>query len=103
MDSEFAAAYNNRGYAYSQLKRYDEAVSDFEKSIELNPQYENPYKHYGVLCKEEGDFAKACELLTKAIELNPKYKEAYEARAEVYRLLGENAKAEADEKVAKGL
>lgn len=103
LDLQVADVYNNRGYAYSQLKRYDEAVSDFEKSIELNPQYENPYKHYGVLCKEKGNFAKACELLTKAIELNSGYKEAYEARAEVYRLLGENAKAEADENVAKDL
>ena len=39
----------------------------------------------------------------KAIELNPKYIKAYQNRAELYRLLGEDKKAETDEKTASEL
>lgn len=95
--------YNNRGYAHLHLREYDEAEADLHKAIELSPDTPFPYKHLGVLWKEKSDLNKALEFLTKAIDLDPKYKEAYSERAEVYRLLGETAKAEADEASAEKL
>ena len=33
--------YYNRGYANFRLKNYDEAIADWQKAIELNPEYES--------------------------------------------------------------
>ena len=81
------------------MEEYDKAAADFDKAIELDPEYANSYKHYGVLCRKMNDLEKAITLLTKAIERNPNYKEAYKERIEVYRLMGETEKAQADEAV----
>lgn len=96
---EWANLYSNRGYVYIKLEEYDKAAADFDKAIELDPEYANSYKHYGVLCRKTNDLEKAITLLTKAIERNPDYKEAYKERMEVYRLMGETEKAQADEAV----
>ena len=96
---EWANLYSNRGYVYIKLEEYDKAAADFDKAIELDPEYANSYKHYGVLCRKTNDLEKAITLLTKAIERNPNYKEAYKERIEVYRLMGETEKAQADEAV----
>lgn len=98
-----ATAYNNRGSIYIVLGRTDEAISDFYKAIELNSKFANPYKHLGNIYKEQSDYTRSIEFLSKAIELNLEYKDAYLLRAEVYRLLGETEKAEADEEMAKKL
>ncbi len=96
---EYAATYSNRGATYINLKKYDKAAADFDKAIELDPEFANSYKHYGILCRKTNDLEKAITLLTKAIERNPDYKEAYKERMEVYRLMGETEKAQADEAV----
>lgn len=96
---EWANLYSNRGYVYIKLEEYDKAAADFDKAIELDPEFANSYKHYGVLCRKTNDLEKAITLLTKAIERNPDYKEAYKERIEVYRLMGETEKAQADEAV----
>lgn len=93
-------AYNNRGYIYIELGKYKKALYDLNKSIALNPDYANPYKHCGVIWKKKENFEKAICFLTQAIELDPKYKDAYLERAKVYRLCGENEKAQADEIIA---
>ena len=79
------------------------AISDLNKAIELKAEVANPYKHLGNIYKEQGDYTRSIQCLSKAIELDLKYKEAYLLRAEVYRLLGETEKAEADEEMAKKL
>ena len=40
-DSQFAVAYNARGFAYYLLRDYARALADFDKAIELNPGYKN--------------------------------------------------------------
>ena len=36
-----------RGLSYSDLKRYDEALEDFGRAIELDPTYPKPYYNRG--------------------------------------------------------
>ena len=103
LDPDFVNAYNNRAVVYISLGKYEMAVADSEKAILIQPDFANPYRHCGKAWKEKGKFNKALRYYTKAIELDPKYKKTYLDRAEVYRLLGENEKAEADEATAEKL
>lgn len=41
--------YSNRGNAYRQLGNFGKALSDFDRSIELNPNNEAAYWNRGVL------------------------------------------------------
>lgn len=95
--------YNNRGYLYLKLEDYDKAISDLNMAIDLEPDYANPYKHYGTILKKKGDYKVAIDYLTTAISLDSKYKKAYLERAEVYRMMGEEEKAKADEMTAESL
>ncbi len=103
INSEYSYAYNNRGLIYGKLGDYEKAVSDYNKAIELDPTYIMPYKNCGKLHKKNGDYEKAIDMFTKAIHLDPNNKNIYLERAEVYRLMGEEKKADADEKKAESL
>lgn len=78
-----AIAYYNRGSAYYQKflrlheaeKTLELALSDFDKAIELAPQFAiaylsrgNVYNHLGQQQSNNEDYAKAIDLLTDAIE-----------------------------------
>lgn len=103
INSEYSYAYNNRGLIYEKLGDFEKAVSDYNKAIELDPTYIMPYKYCGKLHKKNGDYEKAIDMFTKAIHLDPNNKNIYLERAEVYRLMGEEKKADADEKKAESL
>ena len=91
-----AAAYVNRGYAYNEKNEYDLALADYNKAIELKPNYENVYNNRGSAYKGKGEYDKALADYNKAIELNPNYAEAYNNRGNVYSDKGEYDKALAD-------
>ncbi|MEK6235843.1 MAG: hypothetical protein N2C14_14130, partial [Planctomycetales bacterium] len=71
--------------------------------IELKPRWAPAYYNRGVACKESGRFNEALSDLTAAIGYSPQLAQAYECRGEVYVLLREFAKAEADFIMAKKL
>ncbi|MGH9708640.1 MAG: tetratricopeptide repeat protein, partial [Candidatus Acidiferrales bacterium] len=65
-----AAAHFQLGYAYTALKRPDDARTQYEKAIELNPQMPEAYLNLG-LTLMESDPAAAVAPLEKAVELQP--------------------------------
>ena len=66
-----------RGYAWMKLKKYDQAIADFNKAIELVPQYERAYIHRAIIWSEIGDYDRAINDDTKAIQIDPLSKVAY--------------------------
>ncbi|MFN9671572.1 MAG: tetratricopeptide repeat protein [Microcystis sp.] len=44
-----AAWYGNRGYLYSDLQKYDLALSDYSKAIDINPNDAQAYYNRGNL------------------------------------------------------
>jgi tetratricopeptide (TPR) repeat protein len=42
-------AYNNRGWAYIKKWQYDRALSDFNKSTEIDPEFVEAYYHRAVV------------------------------------------------------
>jgi tetratricopeptide (TPR) repeat protein len=76
INSQFAGAFNNRGVALTELKKYDAAIADFDRALALKPS--DPEAHYN---KARALFAsgKAQEALVyidQAIKLRPDYAEA---------------------------
>ena len=72
-----ARPYLCRGNYYKNLKRNREALSDFTKSISLNPAYIEPYNNKGTTLYNEGFLTEALSYLNYAIENSPDYTEAY--------------------------
>ena len=72
-----ARPYLCRGNYYKNLKRNKEALSDFTKSISLNPAYIEPYNNKGTTLYNEGLLTEALSYLNYAIENSPDYTEAY--------------------------
>ena len=75
-----ARPYNNRGFAYDEQGNFTQAISDYNKAIELDPEYAEAYTNRGVVYAKQGNFTQAMSDFTKAIELNPKLAEAYNNR-----------------------
>ena len=71
--------YNERGLCYLGLEEYDSAISDFEKVIDLEPNYVDvhsgknfyieAYKNLGIVYSETGDKEKAREYLEEGLRL----------------------------------
>ena len=104
INPNYAQAYNNRGVAYKYLKHYNEAISDFNKSIELkNPALHFVYNNRGIAYFDLQNYEQAISDYNRAIEINPKYAEAYYNRGLLYQILDETEKANADFAKAKQL
>ncbi|WP_286032707.1 tetratricopeptide repeat protein [Brachyspira pilosicoli] len=73
-------AYNNRGTAKKDLGLYEEAIEDYDKAIELNPNYPDTHYNIGIAKSNLGLYEEAIKDFNKAIGLNPNYSKAYNNR-----------------------
>ena len=96
LNSYFAEAYSNRGYAKYLLGEEENALQDYDKAIELNPNLSEAYNNRGNAKESLGDKNGALEDFDKAIELNPDYANAYNNRGIVKRELGDTTGAMID-------
>ena len=55
----------------------DNAIADYTKAIELNPNHADPYYNRGVAYRVKGDHDRAIADYTKAVALNPNDAEVY--------------------------
>ena len=61
-------AYNNRGVARHQKGLYDQAISDYSKAIEINPNYDLAYFNRGLCHFKKGHCDKAWDDIKKMEE-----------------------------------
>ena len=99
-DAEF---YNNRGMAYRDKGQYDQAISDYNKALGINPRYAYAYNNRGIAYGDKGQYDQAISDFNKALEVNPRYAEAYNNRGRAYYLKGEYGKSWEDIKKAQDL
>ena len=71
LDPDSSEAHASRGIALSISKRYDEAETEFEKAILLNPQLFEAHYFYARDCMAQGNFEKAALLFAEASKVNP--------------------------------
>ena len=77
-------AYNNRGMAYGEKGDYDHAIEDYNRAIDLEPDYADAYHNRGVAYHQKGDYDHAIVDYDRAIELKSNYVIAYYSRGVAY-------------------
>ncbi|MFN8353265.1 MAG: tetratricopeptide repeat protein [Spirosomataceae bacterium] len=92
LDKNNPALWYNRGMAKSMLKRYEEALPDFEQVIKLNPK-PKAYVARAIARKKLTDYDGALADLAEALRLDPKSGEALYNRAMIYEMQGLTDKA----------
>jgi tetratricopeptide (TPR) repeat protein len=85
---EFAAAYRNRGIAYTNLGKHNQAILDYNKAIKINPKQAAAYNNRGTAYGNLGKFSQAIPDFNKAIQLYPQDAEAHYNRGLSYEQLG---------------
>ena len=75
---------NNRGVSFSELGRYERAIEDFNRALEINPRYALAYNNRGAAYAKKGDLDRAISDFNRAIEINPGYADAYVNRGLAY-------------------
>jgi len=84
IDRNTPEAFFWRGYNFREMKMYDKAISNFQKAIELKPDYVDAYVILGLLYQDKKD-PKAEEYFTSAIRINPKDTAALYDRGKYYQ------------------
>lgn len=122
MEPQNSLNYLNRGMAYYLAKNYDKARADCNTVIKmgsgnsgLDPKVQatlaklginldytsQGYYFLGLIDYDQKNYNAAVENFNKAIEKTPEEPMIYKSRAKCYKMLGDNAKAQADLKKAK--
>jgi tetratricopeptide (TPR) repeat protein/serine/threonine protein kinase len=90
-------AYHRRAFAYDKLRRYEEAVADWSRAIELDSSDVIALTARGCAYRDHlGQPARAVADFSRAIELDPTYTLAWKNRSVAYSNLGQWDKAAAD-------
>ena len=66
-----------------ELKKYDDAIKYWTKTIELNSQYHFGYNNLGNVFLKQDEFKKALDCYDKAIKIKPDYYEAFHNKGNV--------------------
>ncbi|MCL1472345.1 tetratricopeptide repeat protein [Argonema antarcticum] len=88
-----AKGFAQRGETYRQMKRYTEALADFNRSIGLSPNYAWAYAHRGVVYRRLLRYEEAVADFNRAIELKPDYAWAYAYRGVMCSIANRYAEA----------
>jgi tetratricopeptide (TPR) repeat protein len=80
-DADF---YHNRGLTHARQLRFDEAISDYTKAIEISPGFAEAYYIRGLVYCEKGEYDKAISDFSKVIKLKPRFARAYTSRGLTY-------------------
>jgi tetratricopeptide (TPR) repeat protein len=84
-----ATILNDRGVAYSRRLNYKEAIDDFNRAIQLYPEYPAVYNNRGNVLLGLGAVREAIKDFDRALLLAPGYAAAYSNRAGAYMKLGQ--------------
>lgn len=89
-------AFANRGYAYYKIGKYDEAIADYNKTLQLDANDAGTYHNRGVAYYHSGKNELALADFNKAFELKLDNSEVYNNRGAVYAAMGSADAAIAD-------
>ncbi|MFE6665709.1 tetratricopeptide repeat protein [Streptomyces sp. NPDC057697] len=95
-DNGRAAAYNARGWQYFILGRYQDALDDHARAVDVDPQ--DPGGHHGAAITRRtlGEFGTALRHIDRCAELAPEAAWVAHERGETYRRMGRHEEALAE-------
>ncbi len=97
----FPRAHNDRGSAYDDAGRYEEALRDYNTAIRLEPYYPEAYVNRGITYRKMKNYDQSVNNLLTAIRINPRLGVAYHHLALTLLEMGETkAAAEAESKAS---
>ncbi|MDR1696264.1 MAG: tetratricopeptide repeat protein [Endomicrobium sp.] len=73
------------GKFYFVNNKYDEAVAEFKKVLEVNPNNSEAYYNIGLIYETSNNIDEAKKMYSKALAINPDYKTA---REKLNKLIG---------------
>ncbi|MCX6287023.1 MAG: tetratricopeptide repeat protein [Bacteroidetes bacterium] len=85
--NEIVKSYANRGIAYTKQGKWNDAITDFTKVIEMDPQYSWGYSDRGVAYQNTSQWEKSLDDFSKAIALNKNDSDAFLSRGVSYGVL----------------
>ncbi len=88
LNPNYTAAYINRGVAYHNLGKDNEAIADYTRAIKLDPNFVEAFLNRGVSYYTLKNYNNAIIDYTRAIKLDPNYAEAYLDKGASYQKLG---------------
>jgi len=91
-----AYVYSNRASVNRSAGRFEQAIADSSKAIQLCPALAEAWNNRGIAYRNSGQIEQAISDYTKAIELNPNYAEALNNRGAAYAKSGRTEQAIAD-------
>src|SRR5437660_4350219 len=86
----------HRAISYRQKNDNENALSDYNESIRINPKYAKSFNNRGNVWKDKGDLDRAIADYNEAIRLDPKFALAYANRGDVWDDKGDSGRAIAD-------
>jgi len=84
MDPNYSEYHNERGSVYLQMGRFDEAIADYRKAIEVSPPYPEAWTNLGQCYRRMGRFPDAAEAYSRALDLDPHFRLALVGRADSF-------------------
>jgi tetratricopeptide (TPR) repeat protein len=96
INPSFAPAYNQLGYAYRFLERFEDAEVTFKKYTELIPNDPNPYDSYAELLLKLGRFDEAIDMYRKALSVNDHFSNSLTGIAAALMYQGKHDEARAE-------
>ena len=73
IDPDFAPVYNQMGYLYSNLERYEEAIEALKRYSQLSPEDPNPHDSMGEIYLWMGDHENSMKEYNNSLELDPDF------------------------------
>ncbi|HEX8814983.1 MAG TPA: hypothetical protein VF753_05740 [Terriglobales bacterium] len=91
---------NNTAYCYAYMRQFDKAFAWMDKYVAALPNDPNPQDSYAEILRMAGHFSSAVDHYRKALAINPKFYSSEFGIADTYSLMGDQAKAREEYKVA---
>jgi len=85
--------WNNKGTSLDELSRFEEAVTCYDKALELNPAYANAWNNKGFSLYNLGRYEESINCFDNALELNPEHANAWNNKGISLANLGRNEEA----------
>lgn len=85
-----------KGVVYARKSQWDQAISDFNKALEINPGFAEAYISRGFAYRGKGQYDQAISDYNKALEINPRHAWVYYNRGLAYAYKGQDDQAISD-------